>query len=199
MCPKNNVVLKGEFPENIRGEIQYGANISAFIAALNTIGAVSAKRIQGIAGNLFDLPVSTGTVWRMLSRCAEKVSDAVEEIRQKAAALDAAHFDETGTRVAGRTQWVHVACSPEYTYLFSGRRGKEGMDEMGVPPHFSGVAVHDCWAPCWKFPVEHSICLARLLRELNGIIENHGEQTWPVDFKKFLLKMKKLKEKAVSE
>ena len=73
------------------------------------------------------------------------------------------------------------------------------MDEMGVPPHFSGVAVHDCRVPCWKFPVEHSICLARLLRELNGIIENHGEQTWPADFKKFLLKMKKLKEKAVSE
>ena len=52
---------------------------------------------------------------------------------------------------------------------------------------------------CRKYPVEHSICLAHLLRELNGIIENHGEQTWPVDFKKFLLKMKKLKEKAVSE
>ena len=199
VCPKNNAVLRGEFPENIKGEIQYGTNISAFIVALNTIGAVSAKRIQEIAGSLFDLPVSTGTVCRMLSRCAAKASAAVEEIRQKVAALDVAHFDETGTRVDGRTQWVHVACSPEYTYLFSGRRGKEGMDEMGVLPHFSGVAVHDCWASYWKFPVEHSICLAHLLRELNGIIENHGEQMWPVEFKKFLLKMKKLREKAVSE
>ena len=84
-------------------KVKLMTNISAFIVALNTIGAVSAKRIQGIAGNLFDLPVSTGTVCRMLSRCAEKAFDAVEEIRQKAAALDAAHFDETGTCVAGRT------------------------------------------------------------------------------------------------
>ena len=38
----------------------------------------------------------------------------------------------------------------------------------------------------------HAICCAHLLRELNGVIENHPEQTWAVRFKKLLLDMKKV-------
>ena len=45
--------------------------------------------------------------------------------------------------------------------------------------------------------MKHAICCAHLLRELNGIIENHPEQTWAVSFKNLLLEMKKVKDKAV--
>lgn len=38
---------------------------------------------------------------------------------------------------------------------------------------------------------------AHLLRELNGVIENHPEQTWAVRFKKLLLDMKKVRDKAL--
>ena len=43
----------------------------------------------------------------------------------------------------------------------------------------------------------HAICCAHLLRELNGVIENHPEQTWAVRFKKLLLDMKKVRDKAL--
>lgn len=199
VCPKDNSIQKGVFPEDIKGEIQYGTKIAAFIVALNTIGAVSAKRVQEIAGSLFDLPISTGTVCRMLSRCAEKAAYAVSLIKEKVTASDAVHFDETGTRVDGKTRWVPVACNSSFTYLFFGKRGKEGMNEMGILPSFSGTAIHDCWASYWKFPVKHAVCCAHLLRELNGVMENHPEQTWAQAFKDLLLKMKKLKEKAAAK
>lgn len=199
VCPKTNETLRGTFPEDIKGEIQYGNNISAFVVALNTVGAVSANRIREIAGSIFDLPISTSTVCKMLSRCAEKAEAIVNEIKEKITGLGVAHFDETGTRVDGKTNWVHVACDSKYTYLFFGKRGQEGMTDMGVLPGFSGVAVHDCWASYWKFPVDHAICLAHLLRELNGVIENHESQTWPEEFKKMLLEMKKRKEDEMSE
>lgn len=199
VCPKSNETLKGIFPDDIKGEIQYGENIAAFIVALNTVGAVSAKRVQEIAGSLFDLPISTGTVCKMLARCAENSSDAMSFIKEKVIQLESAHFDETGTRVAGKTGWVHVAGNDELTYLFFGKRGHEGMTEMGILPEFSGVAIHDCWGSYWKFPVSHAICCAHLLRELNGVIENHPQQTWAKSFKDLLLRMKKLKEKAISK
>lgn len=72
------------------------------------------------------------------------------------------------------------------------------MTEMDVLPHFHGVAIHDCWASYWKFNVLHAICCAHLLRELNGVIENHPEQTWAPRFKKLLLDMKKTKEDAIA-
>jgi transposase len=68
-----------------------------------------------------------------------------------------------------------------------------------VLPAFSGIAVHDCWAPYWKYPVTHSLCCAHLLRELNGVEENHPKQTRAAGFKKLLLAMKKSKEKAVEK
>lgn len=66
----------------------------------------------------------------------------------------------------------------DYTYLsIQQKRGHLGMDAIGILPNFQGIAVHDCWASYWKYPnVEHDICCAHLLRELNGVIENHPEQ-----------------------
>ena len=62
----------------------------------------------------------------------------------------------------------------DYTYLsIQQKRGHLGMDAIGILPSFHGIAVHDCWASYWKYPnVEHAVCCAHLLRELNGIIEN---------------------------
>ena len=198
-CPKTNQTLKGTFPSDIKGQIQYGESIASLIVTLNTVGAVSAKRTQEILGSLFDLPISTGTVLKMVSRCAAKVSSVVETIKEHMCNSAKAHFDETGTRVDGHTRWAHVASDELFTYLFfSCKRGHAGMTEMDVLPYFHGVAIHDCWASYWKFNVLHAICCAHLLRELNGVIENHPEQTWAPRFKKLLLDMKKTKEDAIA-
>ena len=66
-------------------------------------------------------------------------------------------------------------------------------DETG-----SRVDGKTCWGSYWKYQdVTHAICCAHLLRELNGVIENHPEQTWAVRFKKLLLDMKKVRDKAL--
>lgn len=118
-CPKTNQTLKGTFPSDIKGQIQYGESIASLIVTLNTVGAVSAKRTQEILGSLFDLPISTGTVLKMVSRCAAKVSSVVETIKEHMCNSAKAHFDETGTRVDGHTRWAHVASDELFTYLFS--------------------------------------------------------------------------------
>lgn len=43
----------------------------------------------------------------------------------------------------------------------------------------------------------HASCCVHLLRELNGVIENHSEQAWAARFKKLLLDMKKVRDKAL--
>ena len=198
-CPKTNQILKGAFPSDIKGQIQYGESIASLIVTLNTVGAVSAKRTQEILGSLFDLPISTGTVLKMVSRCAAKVRSVVETIKEHMCNAAKAHFDETGTRVDGHTRWAHVASDELFTYLyFSHKRGHAGMTEMDVLPNFHGVAIHDCWASYWKFDILHAVCCAHLLRELNGVMENHPEQTWATRFKKLLLDMKKAKEDAMA-
>ena len=198
-CPLHGGVKTGSFPENIKATVQYGKNLQAMVVAFNTVGAVSINRTHEILSSVFNIPLATGTIKNMVTRCAESLKDTYERIRLKMTMLGLVHCDETGSRVDGKTCWVHVASDQDYTYLtISQKRGQIGMDAADVLPHVRGIIVHDCWGSYWKYQdVTHAICCAHLLRELNGVIENHPEQTWAARFKKLLLDMKKVRDKAL--
>ncbi|MFR7971606.1 MAG: IS66 family transposase [Lacrimispora saccharolytica] len=166
---------------------------------MNTVGAVSIKRTHEILSGVFSIPISTGTIASMVKRCADRVTDTVDKIKEKLIHSALNHFDETGTRTEGKLYWVHSASNALYTLLhLNKKRGAQGMDECGILPEFQGIAVHDCWASYWNYPdAEHAVCCAHLLRELTGIHENHPEQTWAPAFIDLLLEMKKVKEKAI--
>jgi transposase len=191
--------LKGEFPDNIKAAVQYGENLQALAVALNTIGAVSVNRTHEILSGVFGIPLSTGTISNMVGRCANGLTKIVELISQKLRVSEVINCDETGTRVDGKTLWVHNASNSEYTHLtITAKRGQEGMNAGGVLPGFMGIAVHDCWAPYWRYPhILHSLCNAHLLRELVGVEENNSDQKWAAKFKNLLLEMKKAKDDTV--
>lgn len=199
-CPLHNCEKAGSFPADIKATVQYGKNLQAMVVAFNTIGAVSINRTHEILSSVFNIPLSTGTIKNMVTRCADAMSGAYERIRQTMIKLGLIHCDETGTRVDGKTWWVHNASDNLFTYLtINQKRGHLGMDAAEILPYYTGIIVHDCWASYWKYEdVKHAICCAHLLRELNGIIENHPEQTWAVSFKNLLLEMKKVRDKAVN-
>lgn len=200
-CPLHGGEKAGSFPTDIKATVQYGKNLQAMAVAFNTVGAVSINRIHEILSSIFNIPISTGTIKNMVTRCADSLKGTYEKIRLQMSNLALIHCDETGTRVDGKTWWVHDASDRDFTYLTIHRkRGRIGMDAAGVLPDFHGIIVHDCWGSYWKYTVAaHAICCAHLLRELNGVEENHPEQTWAGRFKELLLTMKKVKEKALAD
>lgn len=199
-CPLHHCEKAGAFPDNIKATVQYGKNLQAIVVAFNTVGAVSINRTHEILSSVFNIPLSIGTIKNMVTRCANAVKPAYEKLRQTLENLSLIHCDETGTRVDGKTWWVHDVSDKDYTYLeIHQKRGHLGMDAIGILPKFHGIAVHDCWASYWKYQdVQHAICCAHLLRELNGIIENYPDQAWAQQFKELLLAMKKVKDKAIA-
>ena len=200
-CPMHGGVKTGAFPANIKDAVQYGKNLQAMVVTFNTVGAVSINRTHEILSSVFNIPLATGTIKNMVTRCAESLKNTYERIRLTMIMLGLIHCDETGTRVDGKTLWVHVASNQNYTYLaINQKRGQIGMDAANVLPHFQGITVHDCWGSYWKYQdVTHAICCAHLLRELNGVIENHPEQTWAPKFKELLLRSTVARKKAKSQ
>ncbi|MGN1403982.1 MAG: IS66 family transposase, partial [Ruminococcus sp.] len=200
-CPVHHQAEIGEFPSDIKAHLQYGANLQALVVALNTVGAVSVNRTHEILSSVFDIPLSTGTISAMVSRCADMVAGTLDQIRDHLGNSYLLHCDETGTRLDGKTYWVHNASNNLYTYLTLDRkRGIDGINHAGILPDYKGIIVHDCWNPYWKVTdVTHAVCCAHLLRELNGIIENHPDQKWAGEFRDLLLEMKKVRDKAVSK
>ena len=156
-CLLHGGVKTGSFPENIKATVQYGKNLQAMVVAFNTVGAVSINRTHEILSSVFNIPLATGTIKNMVTRCAESLKDTYERIRLKMIMLGLIHCDETGSRVDGKTCWVHVAADQDYTYLtINQKRGQIGMDAADVLPHARGIIVHDCWGSYWKYQDEVS-------------------------------------------
>ena len=200
-CPLHGKRLKGKFPDDIKATVQYGKNFQTFVISLSTIGAVSAERIHQILGSAFNIPLSPGTVVNMVKRCADKLTGVIEVIRQNIVAAELIQCDETGTRVNGKLEWVHSASNSKYTHLtIHEKRGKIGIDAGNVLPEYKGIIIHDRWASYWKYKdVSHGVCCAHLLRDLTWVEDHRPHQTWAPAFKKFLLEMKAVKEKAIAK
>ena len=70
------------------------------------------------------------------------------------------------------------------------------MDAAGVLPWLVGVAVHDGWAPYWRYQdVRHALCGAHLLRELEAITEEPG-QGWASGMAELLVDAKLVADRA---
>lgn len=88
-------------------------------------------------------------------------------------------------RVAGRLAWLHSASTATDVLLaVHTKRGTKAMDAIGVLPKFTGVAVHDAWAPYDTYTdAVHALCNAHALRELiyvtdtaTGPVADHAQQ-----------------------
>ena len=102
-CSLHGGVKTGSFPENIKATVQYGKNLQAMVVAFNTVGAVSINRTHEILSSVFNIPLATGTIKIMVTRCAESLKDTYARIRLTMISLGLLHCDETGSRVDGKT------------------------------------------------------------------------------------------------
>lgn len=200
-CPFSDGPVSGSFPDGVSAHAQYGDSVAVVAGLLSTHGAVSDSRISSLMRSMFGITISPGTVVSMVSRCADKVSGTLDDIRKLLVAGDVGHFDETGARMDGRLHWVHCSSSDRYTLLtMSAKRGMDGMVENGVLPEFRGIAVHDFWRPYWRFDgIKHGTCGAHLLRELTGIREMEPDRKWPVRMMNHLMFMKTAKDSAMED
>lgn len=168
-CPlRENEEVTGEFPPEARGTKQYGTNIRAFIVALVTLGYVSVNRTKQIIEGL-GIPISGGTIQNMLHRCAEKLKDPVNRIRDKVAQLKVIHCDETGADVNGKLHWIHCLCDSKWSYCrIHEKRGSKAMEEIGILPNLDNCTlIHDFWAAYLSYVnVKHGFCNTHLEREL---------------------------------
>ena len=170
----------GSAPEGVTAPVQYGPRIAAIILYLYVGQFLSKKRTAQALAELFATPVSEGTVATMSQRAAEGLSEFLTQVGDRIAQAEVAGFDETGLRVAGALHWVHCARTGKYTLITCHpKRGRKGIDDAGILTRFHGVAVHDAWAPYDSYvDVEHQLCCAHALRELQAVTDTAAEGDW---------------------
>lgn len=190
-CPlRGGNPVNGKFPREATAAKQYGPKLKAFVMTLLTLGYVSVDRTRQILEGLC-IPISNGTIQNIFDSCSKDTAAAVKHIRDKVAALQVIHCDETGININGKLNWLHCLCNPSWSYcVINEKRGSQAMDEIGVIPSLDGCTlIHDFWSAYLKYNnVKHGFCNTHLERELIYAFESTGQQ-WAMDFNHLLSEM----------
>jgi transposase len=170
-CTACGAKTRALFPDDVNAPVQYGARITAFVIYLLHYQLLPENRLATLMVDLFGVKVATATIARMSQACAERLHDFVDTVRDLVAGAPVKHMDETGFRIGGKTQWLHVASTALLTfYRVCAKRGS-------LLANVVGIVVHDHWKPYYTIEgVLHALCNAHHLRELKALVEIEKEE-----------------------
>ena len=140
-CSACGAKTRALFPNGVNAPVQYGARITAFVIYLLQYQLLPENRLAALMADLFGVKVAAATIARMSRTCAERLHGFVETVRDLVAGAPVKHMDETGFRIGGKTQWLHVASTALLTfYRVCAKRGS-------LLANVVGIVVHDHWKP----------------------------------------------------
>jgi transposase len=198
------VVTAGRAPGYAAKTVQYGPRLTGLGVYLWHGQFLSRARAAQAVGDMFGITLAASTIGAMTTRVARGLGVFLEFARERITAGAVAFFDESGFRTAGKLHWLHSASNPRFSlYTVHPRRGTGAMDAAGILPRFTGIAVHDAWAPYDTYTgAVHALCNAHVLRELIAVAESGRptEQTaWARGAIEVILALKQAVERAVAE
>ena len=147
------------------GSVQLGPEALTMSAILNKQMGLSLGHTRQVLSYGFGLEVSRGGLYRALARMAGRAEPTYDGLVEAARQAPINGMDETGWKVGGRLQWLHVAVSAQVTvYAILPGRGYE-QSVMILGAEYDGFLIHDGWAPYYRFQFAfHQSCLAHLLK-----------------------------------
>jgi transposase len=190
-CPSCGGLTVAPFPAAVSSRVQYGPRLRALVVYLVEQQLVPYARVRELVADLFGQSLSVGTLVSMVQECAHALAPVEEALKAEAQAAPVLHHDETGVRVAGQLQWVHVSSTATLTHFgVHAKRGTEATEAIGILPGFRGVSVHDGWKPYRTYTAcRHALCNVHHLRELT-FVEEELQQPWAGKLKELLREMK---------
>ncbi len=165
-CAQCGKRTQAAFPAGVAAPVQYGPRICAMVVYLLHGHFLPEDRLAELMHDLFGVSVVPATIARMSRSCANRLASFVDAVRQEVCRVKVKHLDETGFRLGGKPQWLHIASTALLTfYRVCAERGS-------LLPGVVGIVVHDHWKPYYTMTdVLHALCNAHHLRELKALIE----------------------------
>ena len=193
-CSECGAKVRAAFPDGVNAPVQYGNEIASLVAYLQTTQCLPDHRTAMLLSEWWDIKISSGTVANLTARKAQEFRGAHTHLYHilSGRLIAVKHLDETGIRVAGRLEWLHILCSRFLSHLRLGERRGD------IPRDLEGTVIHDCLSPYFTMEnVRHGVCNQHLLRELKAAHEIDGEP-WAAEMEAILYDGRDLAEAARS-
>lgn len=188
VCSGCQALNRGQFPQDVCSNTQYGLRLVAMSALFNNGYNIPRNKVQSIFKDLYGVTLNEQTLQAQNELVYACLEADEAHIKSRLVQSTAVNFDESGFYVGRERFWGHVASNAHYTALFvHPKRGAEAHEaDLSILPSFQNWAIHDCWATYFQFTgCRLAVCGAHLLRELTALVESGSN--WAPSFHAFLL------------
>ncbi len=181
-CNRSYAPKKGGNP------VTFGKNIRALITYLNIVQCIPYERLQSLMAEVFGVCLSQGTIKNIIDDMMERSKPAIEMLTEMLKGQRIVGFDESGCYRDKNLDWAWIAQTAYLTLCFraSGRAAKE------LGSRFAGslekiIAVTDRHSAYFAINfLNHQICMAHILRELQYLSELDTGQEWSTKMQKLI-------------
>jgi transposase len=150
--------VKAQLPKEY--QTGYGPRFSALVAELSGIQGISRQAVEGFIQNVFDVPISTGAIQKVIDRVSAALLPVHAAIGASVRRAAVNHVDETSWQQAGAIKWLWTMtnCLASFFIVHSNRSRKafEALIDYGL---------YRNWVN------QRQVCLAHLIRKASGLAE----------------------------
>ena len=161
-------------------DVVYDSSVKSLVVYLSVVQFLPYGRIANILRDVLGLSPSEGSLVNWVNEAKRNAQPVIDKIKEYIMSSSVVGFDESGCYCNKRLDWAWIAQTVYYTLLFraSGRGSKVLADKFGdsmeritavTDRHSAYFALHF---------MNHQVCLAHLLRELQYLSELNTEQDW---------------------
>ena len=167
-------------PRRKSNDVIYDASVKSLVVYLSVVQFLPYGRIASFLREVFGLAPSEGSLVNWVREAKRNAQPAIEKIKEYIMSSSVVGFDESGCYCNKRLDWAWIAQTVYYTLLFraDGRSSKvladkfdDSLERMTAVTgrHSAYFALHF---------LNHQVCMAHLLRELQYLSELNDKQDW---------------------
>ena len=177
-------------PRRRSNDVVYDASVKSLVVYLSVVQFLPYGRIASFLRDVLGLSPSEGSLVNWVNEAKRNAQPIVDKIKEYILTSSVVGFDESGCYCNKRLDWAWIAQTAYVTLCFraTGRSSKVLEGRFGDSLK-NMVAVTDRHSAYFALNfLDHQVCLAHLLRELEYLTELDPEQNWSKDVADLLRK-----------
>jgi transposase len=173
-CPCCGRLNHAPIPADLKAH-SIGPRLAATLGYLAGSHRASNRGLEEIAEDVFDVPLSLGTVANLRAEVSASLADAHTEAVQVVRAAPVKNVDETSWKLAGKLCWLWVAATSSVAaFLIHAGRGWKALAAL-LGAKVQGLVCSDRWSAYGRLsPFCRQICWAHLKRDFQKLVDRGG-------------------------
>lgn len=155
--------------------LTYSRHFKASVVYLNQRGTIPLQRLSEMMADISrgTIQLQPSTISKWCQECHVKSRESLERILDDILHEHVCHVDETGTKISGKNNWIHVITNDRGAYFIcTENRGEKDGRTISLLDLYAGVLVHDHFKTYQKVLLcKHAECNAHIDRYLRSGID----------------------------